>query len=222
MTYTVAGKTFRTKKALREYVRQILYATSAGRLLGPDDFEFMCALLERHQGAKQKMGCGIAAICVRKNPVFGNFGFWLIRTDGTDTDFSFEKCLKHETKLQQFKAACRTAVADTVIQFKRAYFAQFVGGLATCPITGESMTIRTSHVDHAPPMTFDRIVMQFIDDRELDVQAVKVAGVGEDNVVRNRIADDQLRNEFVRYHNSVATLRVISKHANLSVVKVGK
>lgn len=217
--YVVAGITFRTQRDLREHIQEILYANPPGQHLDPHDFKFMRALLERHQGAVQKIGCGIAALYVRKNPIYGNLGFWLIRTDGTETDFSFVKCLRHRTKLQQFKAACRAAVADTVIQFKLEYFAQFKGEVARCPLAGGVMTIKTSHVDHAPPMTFDRIVIQFIDDRNLDMQETGVAGIGVDGAVRKEIADEQLREDFILYHNRLATLRVISARANLSLVR---
>jgi hypothetical protein len=52
----------------------------------------------------------------------------------------------------------------------------------------------------------------------LDVNDIELL-TAEDGRVRNEMVDKRLEGEFVDFHNKMATLRVISKSANLSIVK---
>ena len=213
---TVYETEFKTKKSLREHIRKILYSYPDGQILNTVDFTFMLALLERHEDPKRKIGCGVDFMYVKRNPVFKNMGFWLARTDGTETDFSFEICLKHETKLQKFKSACRTTISDDIISFRDRFFSQ--SETPTCEVTGDQLHKWDSHVDHVPPMTFDNIVKEFVMDLGIDVEKVELL-TAEDGRVRNELADGMLRDQFRLYHLGVADLRVISPLANLSIVK---
>lgn len=217
--YIVNGKSFKTKTELRNYIRNIRDGYLDGQRLSQDDFVFMFDLLQRHEEPEIKIGCGVSYMYVKSNEVFKrNREFWLVREDGSETDFSFEICLKHETKLQKFKNACRTSVADIVMEFKKDFF-HCVGETSICPVTGEQMTLRSnSHVDHAPPNTFDKIVQDFISLNGIDVNDIELL-TAEDGRVRNEMVDKILESKFVDFHNRMATLRVISKSANLSVVK---
>lgn len=217
--YIVKGKSFKTQKELRNYIRNIRDVYLDGQRLSQDDFDFMFDLLQRHEEAKIKIGCGVSYMYVKTNEVFKlNRGFWLVRDDGSETDFSFEICLKHETKLQKFKNACRTSVADIVMAYKKDFFDR-VGEPSMCLVTGEQMTLRgNSHVDHAPPNTFNKIVQDFISLKGLDVNDIELL-TAEDGRVRNEMVDKTLEGEFVDFHNKMAALRVISKSANLSIVK---
>lgn len=217
--YIVNGQSFRTKQDLREHIRQIRDSYTDGAILADDHFEFMLDLLNRHEEAGIKIGCGVACMYTRANEVFkNNREFWLVRTDGSETDFSFEICLKHETKLQKFKSACRTAVAPIVMGFKLDFFDQ-AGGVALCPVTGDKITLRkNSHVDHARPNTFDKIVSDFIEGYGLDVEAIDLI-TAEDGRVTNEIRSERIKADFIKFHNERANLRVISRYANLSIVK---
>lgn len=219
--YTVGDCSFGTLDEIRRKVRSIRDKYKDGIFIDDGDLKFMRDLLNRHERSHQKIGCGIAAMYVKKNTVFkNNRGFYLVRMDGTETDFSYEMCLrnKSESRLQKFKSACREAVTDTIINFKRGCFAD--SKIKTCPITGESITPDNSHVDHEPPMTFDEIVRRFIDDNQIDIERVELSGIGEDGSIRNRIKNEILRDMFIAYHNQRALLRIVSPQANLSIIKL--
>jgi hypothetical protein len=215
----VNGHPFKTKKALREYIRKIRDSYIDRQHLNEADFEFMLDLLNRHERPEIKIGCGVKYIYVKTNEVFKhNREFWLVRIDGSETDFSFEICLKHKTKLQKFKNACRTSVADIVMDFKKDFF-DSIGEPSVCPLTGGEMAFRkNSHVDHAPPETFDKIVQDFISLNGLDVNEIELL-TAEDGRIRNEMVDKTLEQQFIKFHNERAKLRVISKLANLSLVK---
>jgi hypothetical protein len=218
--YIINGKLFKTKDELREYIRNIRDSYLDGQRLNDEHFKFMFDLLQRHEEPQIKIGCGIAYMYIKTNEVFKhNREFWLARLDGTETDFSFEICLKHETQLQKFKNACRTAVAPFTTQFKLDFFAKI--SEATCPLTGEIMSLRhNSHVDHAFPNTFDKIVQEFIGQYQIDVANVELL-TAEDGRVRNEIVDKELEQKFVKFHNEIAELRIVSKRGNLSIAKSG-
>ncbi|MDP8212335.1 MAG: DCL family protein [Candidatus Zapsychrus exili] len=213
---TVNGVKFDTKSALRKYIRCILYKYPDRGILDDNDFCFMLSILDRHEDPSSKIGCGVQSMEVRVNPVFKNMGFWLIRVDESETDFSFEICLKHQTKLHKFKGACRSAIADDIISFKNDFF--FNNNSPVCQLTGGAINKSNSHVDHSPPNTFNDIFNNFITEYGIDPDRVELL-TSEDGRVRNEIADLSMRLKFVKFHNNMANLRCISAFANLSIVK---
>ncbi len=92
--FVVGTETFATAKALRERCRQALHAHPLEQPIPDPDRSFLCALLLRHRQSAEKIGCGIAELFVRQQPVYRNRGFYLRRADGSTTDFSFEACIK--------------------------------------------------------------------------------------------------------------------------------
>lgn len=213
----VNGEKFNTKTALRNRIRELRDRYADNVPLTKDDLEFMLDLLKRHEDPDRKIGCGVWYMYVKANPIFkNNRGFWLVRHDGSETDFSFEICLKQETKLHKFKNACRTAIANDILQYRNLFFMEHENPF--CELTGELLTKHVCHVDHKPPMTFDRIVEEFIATKKIDVESVNILS-GEDGRIRNELADETLKNSFVAFHRCHAELRVISKFGNLSLVK---
>ncbi len=80
----IGQRAFPTKKAARDAVRVILYATLPGGELPDADFHFIGALLGRHPEAVDKIGVGIEAITVRPATA-GTRCFWVRRVDGTES-----------------------------------------------------------------------------------------------------------------------------------------
>lgn len=216
-TYSVNGITFPTQGALRNYLRDILSSYDHGETLSGEHFAFVRDLIDRHPRAKEKIGCGIRSIFVQTNPIFRKQKqFWIERNDGSKTDFSFEKCLSARDRMADFKSACRTAIAPDVIQFKKEFFAG--PRYAHCPITGERLTWDNAHVDHEPPLTFDRIVADFMRSEQLDLDNLLILG-HRDGEMRKEIGDIGLRWSFIAYHRERARLRIVSQKANLTQKK---
>lgn len=212
--YTINGEYFKTKKALSDKIRSILYAYEYGHVLNDINLKFMNAVLAMHPSADVKIGCGVSSIFVRQNPVFKkNREFWIKRTDGTETDFSFLECLKPTDPLRKFKNACRQAISGDIFVFR----VNNLDGDSTCPITGIALNVHNVHVDHTPPNTFDGIVKDFISVNSIDpTQIVLNSADGETGDSFNDLV---LSEKFVAYHNEKAILRLVSAHANLSETK---
>lgn len=212
---TVAGATFKTKKALLERIQGILYRYQPEDALTPADCAFMRAVLERHPSACEKIGCGVTAIKVHTTD-YGNLGFYLVRTDGSWTDFSFMHCLTPRTQLNDFKKACRNMVFPQIQEFKNRAFAEC--GMIPCAVSGDWLTKSQAHVDHTPPDTFEAILADFIAAQGIDPETVEIDGYS-DGEMDKRLANDELTNSWMHYHAYRAKLRIVSAFANLSTIK---
>jgi len=220
ISYEINGEVFTTKKSVEERVKYILYSYGKGGILNRQDAEFMLDLFTYHASYTQKVGVGIHHVSIRKNPPYGTMGFWLTRTDGTETDISYLECLKGSSKRKEFERACRAAIHPYILDFKQNFFDD-TPGVYYCPYTGEEIDYDTAHVDHRRPHTFRAILDSFVAYEGLDVDKVEVLGKGLDGVTGNTLADEELEQRWISYHNQRADLQIVSRTANLSLLKRG-
>ena len=95
----VGSRTFLLKKDAEDACREVLYRYAPGdRVTDPADEQFLLDLLELHPQRDDKIGRGIDHFEIRTNPKFvKQRSFYLVRIDGSETDFSFVKCLRPPT-----------------------------------------------------------------------------------------------------------------------------
>jgi Protein of unknown function (DUF3223) len=219
-SYEIAGHIFHRQADVVQYIRDMVARYDDGERLRMDDLGFMLNLLTRHPSTDQKQGVGVVAMEVRRNPVYPQSrGFWLIRADGSSTDFSYYECLRETPHTERFHRALRVAVEPDIQAYCRAFFAARHGMPYYCPYTGELVGLKGSHVDHQEPDTFKVLVQRFIAHEGLDVAMVQVDGKAEDNVVQDTLADKSLAERWIAYHRFHARLQVVSRTANLSILK---
>ncbi len=149
---SVNGKAFASRGAAILYFRDMLNRYSPGeRVAGADEGD-LAALLTRHPEAATKIGCGMDHIEVRLAPQMGTQCFWIVRPDGTSTDFSFMSCISGKGKSisQEFREACRMAIQNDVARAKRSHFEQHqdASGRVPCELTGRPLTMEEAHADH--------------------------------------------------------------------------
>lgn len=219
--FIVNCERFATKKALQDRVRSILWSYRDGDVVDMFDTPFLLALFLRHPNAEQKIGCGVAQIEVRRNPVYTNTqGFWIVRLDGSATDISYLECLTETPHHKRFERACRVAVEPSIIKFKQQAF-DAAGGKLQCPFTGEWLTFAGAHADHVAPKTFQALLAEFVELYRIDVAKVTVNGRGVDGVVQDTLDNTELERVWIQYHDTNATLRIVSRTGNLSHAKRG-
>ncbi len=207
----VHDKLFPTKTAATHAIRAVLYRYPPGQTLNEKDAHFMLGVLALHKEAAQKVGVGVASFSVEVNP-HGTRGFWLTRTDGTRTDFSFIACLTPPSHGQEVKHAFREEVRDQIAEFRAA---QSAGGL--CPVTGDLLT-EDAHVDHVMPfiqLTSDFLACYNLEDN--DIRVTKTT----DGQTRTLFTNRFLANLWKSFHLEHAQLRLVSKRANLSILRRG-
>lgn len=218
--FIVNDEIFRTKQDLEKRVQSIVAGYPDRQVLNPIDFDFMHALLGNHPQFETKIGCGISAFYIQRNPIYpSNRNFMIVRADDSETDFSWRECLHPTPHAKKVQRACRVLVEPYTMEFKQAFFEE-QGGQATCPLTGEVIRFVGSHVDHVAPKTFDRLFDAFLSHHGLDVNQIALKNELADNKYVDELEDYDLAESWIDFHNQNAELRVISALGNLSHAKV--
>lgn len=219
--YILNGQFFKTKDDVCQKIRDILHSYSMGSRVSEDDAKFLLDLLCNHPSADSKIGTGVEAFEIRQNPRFTKSRcFYLIRIDGSEEDFSYTKCLYPPTSLAIFKNICRKLVGIQLFWLKSACFRKNANEdrRIQCPITGEWVTEDQAHVDHIPPDTFEKLVTDFIAQNNINVEEVEIREAEGDAEIGKTFTDASLAEEWIKYHNENAKLRVVSSYANLSII----
>src|SRR5579884_475792 len=104
------------------------------------DDELLRDFVALHTDAQGKVGAGIERFAARTNA--NNLGFWIIRIDGSSTDFSFLKCVNGCGIEDLARSAMRNAARDQLAPVRDAAIATG----ACCPILGEPLTSENCHI----------------------------------------------------------------------------
>lgn len=211
----VGNLAFPTKKAAKDFVREIISRHDESHSLEGDDFSFVADLLSIHPESEQKIGCGISRIFVGLDAQYQkNKCFYLERKDGSSTDFSWLACIDGRNIRRETFDAFRNAITYQIDRFK---IEQLQAGLV-CPYTNENLHNGNSHVDHESPLTFYALVSNFIEIESIHISNVRISEP-EDNQFTASLVDEQFIARWQQYHQRTARLRVISKTGNLSHAK---
>jgi hypothetical protein len=212
--FLIGDQVYRRKSDALDAIREVRDRVKAAGQPSLEEDEFLRDLVALHPDAQRKVGSGIDRFEVRRN--LGNTdGFWIIRTDGTETDFSFVQCLYGASQEAKVRSAMRHAVIDQMQTARDNAF--WSSSTLTCPITNVEITRETCHMDHDDP-TFIEIADAFAG-RHGGYEAIKT--VAADGDIGRRFVDESLDEAWRAYHVEKAKLRAVSKKANLSVLRRG-
>ena len=214
--YLINNIEFQTKKSIVEYVQAILYKYDIGDIINKDELAFLYDLLQRHHRPDDKIGCGVKAMRVALIK-FNKRGFEIIRKDDTIVDFSFMKCIHKKSELQDIKDACRNAISKDIIHFKQEQF-KFNSNERNeikCSLVGEYVGWNNSHIDHAKPNTFDCIFKKWLEERCEEPNSIELLGYADGDVGK-WFKDASIGEDFRKFHNKYAKLRITSIEGNLS------
>lgn len=213
--YILGDETFRSKAAIRVRVGQFLHRSKRTDRLEGADFRLCLALLERHPRSKTKIGCGVAMIEVRDNLIYpGNRCLWLVRTDGSETDWSYLECLKASSHRDDVLWAMRSLVVDQVLHFKNVAYA----GRSTvpCAVTGKPVLAEDCHVDHAPPV-FVELAESFAE-RMGGFECIDIVD-GRDGEIGCTFEDDVVERAWQTFHRRQAKLQIVTREANTGLLR---
>jgi hypothetical protein len=192
--FTVNRKTYKSKAAAQACAKEILNTARLYRDLPITEKNFMISWFEQvHENTALKFGCGVKSISVRRTP-YGTRGFWITRTDGTETDISY---LPTVTKYSKVNAALRTAIRPSIEKW----------------LTENHRAI-DEHVDHAGDWPFSRIVTEFERriGRKRETFKLKPHSDGD---MQQELADANLAVRFRAFHDEVATLEALDAQENI-------
>lgn len=211
------GIEFKFQKDAIAYFKDMLNRYRNGQTITGDDYNTLLALLARHPEADQKIGCGVKRLYKDRTDMPTSC-FWIERTDGSKTDFSYRTAIsaKGKSLYQEFLEACRVAVQDDLRLTKERFFEKFADqdGKVICDITGDKVAIYESHLDHKKPLTFQVLVNTFIGANDIKITS-EMLSLAQDAQFQTTFVDLELKNKFRRYHNKMAQLRIIKAEHNL-------
>lgn len=216
------GKEWKSKKAAKEHFTTMLHRYSNDETISDsDDHDDLCALVERFDtlvaDEAPKNGPGIARFERRLNIGDGwkSPGFWIVRTDKTETDISLVKAIdgKPKPRSQEFYDACHNAVSRDLQKLKQHQFDHFSDedGKIECDITGAKIAFSDANLSHTDPL-FSTIVNQFKAIKGWD-NAIPdgVLSASADKQLSSHFAKSSDEEEFRNLHHSVAVLRIVAK-----------
>lgn len=213
--YVFGGKGFKTKAEVIQYTRDILYSQPLTQYLTGSRLKFIDDILKNHENYKRKVGNGsyeIGVQCCEVNPA--NRHFYILREDGTTTDFSFHKAINPVSKESRIKEALRQAVRLQVVMFKNNYFRDNADktGSVRCLETGLKIKRDSSNVDHFP-LQFDEIVYNWFVTNRLTLEDIELEDRDDDSMLE-LLKDKKLESSFSKYHLKVATYRIVLDKVN--------
>jgi hypothetical protein len=203
---------FASKAAAAEHFRQMLYRYQLSDVVNEADARELFWLLKRHPTFEQKRGAGILGFVVIRAP-YNSRGFGIIRTDWSDTDFSYLKCINAPpTALQTVIRALRIEVQQDILQAKRHYFELNSDelGRVPCKETGALVTIDEADADHAPPFSFDVLAKTFLSARKITPDETMLTPPA-DNQFGRQLVNRALAADWREYHHCHADVRIVAK-----------
>lgn len=215
MFYQLGTHVFSSKDNIQKHAQAIMKSSRPEEPIQPPASQFLLDLLKRHPRSGKKIGIGVAAFFVRINHQWGqykNMCFWLRRTDGTETDFSYRECIWPTDHKSEFIRACRSAIAPQIVAFRNRKRGE-LGSVAVCPITGKEFDPMTAQIDHTHPDTFEAIIERFIEEFQIDIPSVDIRS-GHDGQLSDEFADEELKGRWTRFHALHAQLRMLPAKVN--------
>ena len=218
------GKKWKTQSAALAYFKSMLARYGNGDVVDDhQDHDDLLALLERYdmcdQSVQSKIGCGLGHFERRLNrgEAFSTPGFWAVRSDGTETDFSYITAVKGEPKstAQQYYDACRSAVNRDLSAKKQNQFDRFgdEDGCLTCDITGGRVTYENAQLRHAKP-TFGVLVEEFRREKGWQwSEMYRYLTLPQDAQIATTFEDKRNAEAFRTFHHGRAVLHIVSKQS---------
>lgn len=224
----IGSRNFRTQSSALEHYKTLLHRYQDGqRIEDQGDHADLVALIERYDPALEAVGeptkgAGLIAHFERRlntGTGWSSSGFWVVRQDGTETDFSYIDAVKGKPKgrSQDFYNACREAVALDLIQAKKQAFEEYGDGQGRveCELTGVMVVIGDAHLDHAWPY-FSHLVSGFRAARGWSKDIPDgIVSAPADGQTKATFLDGTVADAFRAFHNDQAILRILSREANL-------
>lgn len=204
MEVRIGNEVFKTKKDLLAKLKGMLHAAELGVELGEPEHSFLMEMLKRHPEGKKKVGPGVRAFRVTTSE-YKNRCFEVIRVDGTETDFSYTKCVTEPTPLTELTKALRKAVERQLWEAKEKVF--LWDETIACPVSGVTMTREQAVVEYEEPNSFEWIVEEFCILERLKKEGLPIGPSPEGGIV---LTDPALEARWLAFHESKAKFRVMS------------
>lgn len=221
------GKEWPTRGDAISYFRELRDRYQVGDpITDRSDHDDLLALLERYDltitNGPTKIGAGVDHFETRINFTNGgrSIGFWVVRIDTTETDFSFIRAVNEAPKreLEQLVDACREAVFPEVRSAKSLYFAAHGNESfrVTCARTGDAISADECALEYVGTR-FGQLVKAYANTHGWGTTVpAGVVSQPADAQTATTFVSREHEEGFRRFHRAEAKIRVVSKSARVS------
>lgn len=207
--FVVAGLSFDVKSKLVAECQARIARYSIGQALSDDDSAFFVDLVKKyHHDPIRKIGSGVARVYVSATDHGRrSVGLRIVRSDGSDIDFSWRQCITPKKSIDLFRAACREAVKEQISAFRKEVFGDT--GTASCAICEKKLVIRdpSYDVDHTE-VSFKEILDVFVASSAVDPDAMTYEDTGDLGTLKV-MKDKRLEESWKAHHKALARLRLL-------------
>jgi hypothetical protein len=199
---------YESKKALLNVLKSYLQSAPAGAITNRHAIKKLHLLIALHPDAERKIGVGVDHFKIKRNALGAGNGFWLVRSDGSEDSFSYERCITGVPQSPHGKVceALRFVVRPQMQAFRDA-----LGLPIKCSVTGADIIHRKDlHIDHKEP--FCNLLERFCQDQKVDLSSLETIGNGE----TLELVDKGISSAFEEFHRHHAELQPLLKDVNLA------
>lgn len=218
------GRSWASQRAAEDHFRNIRDRYGPGKTVTSHaDHDDLLALIRRHDllvaDGPSKEGVGVERFETRTNVTNGGrtVGFWIVRIDGSETDFSFIRAVAGAARSGegQLMDACRGAVIDDLHTARIAHFAanSDKNGCIECEVTGRLIAERESGFDYVGRRFADIVVDWMSAMGWSDGPPPSVLNAPGDAQTTTVFRDQSVANDFRRFHRRNARVRIVDRSA---------
>ncbi|WP_407549089.1 DCL family protein [Streptomyces sp. Pv4-95] len=208
--FLIGQRRYPTKKAAREAVIAVRDRYSVGQTVDRlEDQELLRDLLDLHAEADEKIGCGIEAFVIDKPLQGKHSGFRIVRTDGSDEDFSFHACLAPPSYRQQVLSAMRAEAVEDITDY---FNSRVAANSLKSDLSGTPLDVAGAHVSYFQGPAFVDIATAFANEvggwDAIELNSSSAAGHG-------MFADRALAQRWREHRKDHAVLGLLTPQENL-------
>lgn len=201
----------RSNKAILEECRRILRETPPNEQVSdPKDFNFLLSAFSLAPYWEEKTR-GQKIVGIKKDRSgwsYNNYCFYLLREDGTETDFSFNKMFRKDPALNDILLAARQAVAPVISEFRKTFKPFVFEGY----LVEREQEVDVDHYDK----TFRELCAIWIEKHGGVGEIMKCVNRTDDGDTKTCFTQEELVQDFVAFHNANTHLRFLPKKVNRS------
>jgi len=215
---------FKSKKAAAEHYREILHSYQNGDTISNNDHvrDLKDLILYRDKNildGAPKRGDEVDHFEKRVNEKsFSTSSFWIVRKDGTETDFSYIQAVEGSGRKvsQEFYRACYQAVLEDSSQLKKKIFEKFsINGLIKSEITGKMISLEEAKLKLSRPKFID-IVEEFNEINNCTSKIKDIITAPADDQMLTKFKDKSVEAKFRKFFKEKARMYIIEEDKKYS------
>lgn len=156
---------YASKRELLDRLKTFVATAATGKVTHPIAVQKLHLLIAQHPDAARKIGPGVDHFVIKRNALGAGQGLWLVRCDGSETSFSYKRCITgvRQSSYGKVCEALRFEVRAQLIAFRERQTLP-----TRCAISGNQiMQRRDLHIiDHKVP--FWRLLQRFAEAQQLE------------------------------------------------------